>query len=408
MESSGRTLQKPRIFSVSEITQDIKVVIEANFQGVWVEGEISNLRSPSSGHHYFTLKDANAQLSAVLFRGKGLGAKFKLQDGMMVLVFGDVDVYEKQGKYQLIVRKVEPKGLGALQLAFDQLKKKLFDEGLFDEARKKKIPLLPERIGIVTSPTGAAIRDILNILERRFANVHVIINPVRVQGDGAAREIASAVDEFNTMGEVDVIVVTRGGGSIEDLWAFNEEPVARAIARSEIPVISAVGHEIDFTIADFVADLRCPTPSAAAELVIGKKTELTAMIAAMEEGMARIAENAIQNGRNRIRLTLESRCFKDPASMIRDHQLHLDTLADRLTSEITHIVDLKKRDAGTTVEKLEALSPLSVLKRGYSVTMRAGKVVRDAGVLRKGDLVETRLAKGRFHSCVTGAGEDLQ
>ncbi len=259
-----------KIYSVSEITHEIKVLLEGRFPGVWVEGEISNIRKPGSGHVYFTLKDEGSQLQAVLYRSQFSRSKFDLKDGLQVIAFGDVSVYAKGGRYQITVAEIEPKGLGALQLAFEQLKQRLAKEGLFAPEKKKRIPLLPERIGIVTSPTGAAIRDILTVIERRFANVRILISPVRVQGETAAGEIAAAIDGFNSRADVDVIIVTRGGGSLEDLWAFNEEAVARAIAGSHIPVISAVGHEIDFTISDFVADLRVPTPSAAAERAITK------------------------------------------------------------------------------------------------------------------------------------------
>jgi len=400
------TDKKQQVFSVTEITRDIKIILEANFEGLWVEGEISNLRAPSSGHFYFTLKDENAQLPAVLFRGSAAGVKCKLHDGLKVLAFGGVDVYEKQGKYQLLVRKIEPKGLGDLQLAFEQLKKKLFAEGLFAEERKRPVPLLPEKIGIVTSPTGAAIRDILNIIERRFSNIHIIINPVRVQGDGAACEIAAAVDEFNRMGEVDVIIVTRGGGSLEDLWAFNEEVVARAIHRSKIPVISAVGHEIDYTIADFVADLRCPTPSAAAELVIGKKSEMIDSITGMRDALNHMIENTIQEYVNRLRLVQQNRIMKDPESLIRDYQQDVDAYTEALITGMDYLVEVKGKDARSCIGRLEALSPLGVLGRGYSVTTFKGEVVRDSARLKTGDMVSTRLAKGSFTSQVVGHGKD--
>jgi exodeoxyribonuclease VII large subunit len=398
--------KKHTVFSVTEVTQDIKVILEANFEGLWVEGEISNLRSPSSGHFYFTLKDNNAQLPAVLFRGSAMAVKCRLHDGLKVLVFGGIDVYEKQGKYQLLVRKIEPKGLGDLQLAFEQLKKKLFAEGLFDEDRKKKLPLLPERIGIVTSPTGAAIRDILNIIERRFSNSNIIINPVRVQGEGAAQEIAEAVDEFNRMGEVDVIIVTRGGGSIEDLWCFNEEAVARAIYRSRIPVVSAVGHEIDYTISDFVADLRCPTPSAAAELVIGKKSEMIDSITGMRDALNYMIENTIQEYINRLRLAQENRVFKDPGSLIRDYQQDVDAYTETLIAAMGYLVEGKGKDVRSLIGRLEALSPLGVLHRGYSVTTLAGHVVRDSARLKKGELVTTRVSQGSFRSQVVDVERD--
>ena len=267
-----------KILTVSELTLEIKHHLEEGFGEIWVEGEISNFRSPSSGHYYFTLKDGKSQIRGVIFRFMGRYLKFEPQDGLAVICRGKISVYEPRGEYQLILDYMEPKGIGALQLAFEQLKEKLEKEGLFDAARKKPLPLLPKKIGIVASPTGAAIRDLLNVIGRRFPNVGILINPVKVQGEGSAQEIASAIYELNTIPEIDVIVVARGGGSLEDLWAFNEEIVARAIDHSSLPVISAVGHEIDFTIADFVADLRAPTPSVAGELVVKDKAELSHLI----------------------------------------------------------------------------------------------------------------------------------
>ncbi|MFC2149368.1 exodeoxyribonuclease VII large subunit [Candidatus Auribacterota bacterium] len=400
--------QKEKIYSVTEITRDIKSVLESNFQKLWVEGEISNLKTPSSGHAYFTLKDAGSQIPAVLFRNSGTRVKFQITDGIKVLVYAAIGLYEKQGKYQLNVVKIEPKGVGALQLAFEQLKKKLYSEGLFDPAGKKPVPFLPQKIGIVTSSTGAAIRDILNIINRRFSNVYVLIDPVRVQGDSAAFEIASAVDRLNEMNEVDVIIVTRGGGSLEDLWAFNEEPVARAIFRSKIPVISAVGHEIDYTISDFTADLRCPTPSAAAELVIGKKSELINEVKGLEEKLNYIVKSAIQNYGNRIRLASENRFFKDPKIIVREYQQQVDQSAVSLHDEMGRLFELKNRDYAFFLEKLEALSPLNVLKRGYSVTLRNNDVVKSARAVKKGDIVTTRVRDGRFTSKVIKNEESEQ
>ena len=260
-----------RVLTVTELTRLIKAALESEVGTVWVEGEVSNLRQPSSGHLYFTVKDANAQITAVLFRGDQQRLKFKPRDGLQVRVYGEISVYERSGNYQIIVRVLEEAGKGALQAKFEELKEKLQKEGLFDPARKKAIPLLPRHVGVVTSPTGAAIHDILNVISRRFPNLHLVLAPVKVQGEGAAREIAAAIEFLNRRGGFDVLIVGRGGGSLEDLWCFNEEIVARAIAASRIPVISAVGHEIDFTISDFVADLRAATPSAAAELVVGRK-----------------------------------------------------------------------------------------------------------------------------------------
>ncbi len=263
-----------RVFSISEITKNIRSVLEENFSGVWVEGEISNFKFHTSGHMYFSLKDEFSQIQCVMFRSENAKLDFDPKEGLSVVCFGRVSVYPVRGQYQLYAERMEPKGLGALQLKFQQLKEKLKKEGLFDEARKREIPYLPNRIGIVTSIDGAALKDILNVLDRRFSTVSILINPVAVQGAGAAASIAEAIEDFNRLKNVDVLIVGRGGGSLEDLWAFNEEIVARAIFNSRIPVISAVGHEVDFTIADFVADLRAATPSAAAEIVMPMKEEL--------------------------------------------------------------------------------------------------------------------------------------
>jgi exodeoxyribonuclease VII large subunit len=259
------------VLSVSQLAEQLRAVVEERFPAVWVEGEISNFKVYGSGHCYFTLKDNAAQIRAVLFRNRLRRIRFEPKDGLHVMAFGSIEVYAQRGEYQLVVELLEPRGLGALQLAFEQLKSRLEAEGLFDTRRKRTLPRFPRKIGIVTSPSGAAIRDMLRVIGRRFGGLHIVVAPARVQGDGAAAEIARGLDELNALGDVDVIIVGRGGGSLEDLWAFNEEVVARAIAGSKAPVISAIGHEVDFTIADFVADLRAPTPSAAAELVVREK-----------------------------------------------------------------------------------------------------------------------------------------
>ncbi|HDZ10569.1 MAG TPA: exodeoxyribonuclease VII large subunit, partial [Bacteroidetes bacterium] len=272
--SEPQQAPEKKIYTISEITRKIKRLLENAIPSIWLEGEISNFKRHSSGHIYFVLKDENSQISCVMWRGRNNGLYFTPQDGMKIQARGNVTVYEKRGNYQFEVLQMQPAGLGELQMALEQLKQSLKAEGLFDEQHKKKIPQYPEKIGIVTSPTGAAIRDLVSVVQRRFPSVQLILNPVRVQGAEAAGEIARAIDEFNAYGDVDVLIVGRGGGSLEDLWAFNEEVVARAIFRSKIPVISAVGHEIDFGISDFVADLRAPTPSAAAELVVRNREEL--------------------------------------------------------------------------------------------------------------------------------------
>ncbi|MDP3804461.1 MAG: exodeoxyribonuclease VII large subunit, partial [Candidatus Omnitrophota bacterium] len=337
--------KEKHIYTVSEITKYIRVIVEDSFPGVWIEGEISNYVLHSSGHIYFSLRDANAVLKCAFFRRANEKLKFKLKDGMKVIAFGSISVYDARGDYQLIVEEIEPKGIGALQLQFQQLKEKLQKEGLFDARHKVPIPFLPTRIGIVTSPTGAVIRDILNIARRRFSNVEIIINPVKVQGEGAKDEIAAAIRQFNKLNNIDVMIVTRGGGSLEDLWPFNEEAVARAIYESEIPVISAVGHEIDYTISDFTADFRAPTPSAAAELVIPRKEDLV---------------NAIATSVTRLKNAL--------AGEVTQYEQRIDDLAKDIAIRIDHIVKMRGENFNLLTSKLETLSPLAVLNRGYSIT----------------------------------------
>src|SRR3989441_1912393 len=335
------------VLSVSQLTDQLRGVVEEKFPAVWVEGEISNFRLYTSGHAYFTLKDENAQLRAVLFRTRMRRLRFEPGDGQHVLAFGSLEVYAQRGEYQLVVELLEPRGLGALQLAFEQLKQRVGAEGLFDRARRRPRPRCPRKIGVATPPSGAAIRDILRVIGRRFAGLHIVIAPCRVQGDGAGEEIAQAIADLNRLGDVDVIIVGRGGGSLEDLWAFNEEPVARAIAGSKIPVISAVGHEVDVTIADFVADVRAPTPSAAAELVVREKQALVEGLAdlrgRLERAMRRRAEQARQHT---ISLTAR-RVLSDPARPLRDLERRVDDAVRRLRHaatatlrRVTHRVDV--------------------------------------------------------------------
>jgi exodeoxyribonuclease VII large subunit len=418
---------------------------------VWVEGEISNLRTPGSGHSYFTLKDEGAQLSAVLFRGRGRRVRFDLEDGMQVLVFGGLDVYAARGQYQLVVEMMEPKGLGALQLAFEQLKRKLEAEGLFDEGRKRPLPAFPRVIGVVTSPTGAAIRDILNIIGRRFGDLRILIAPVRVQGDEAPGEIIQALLNLQTVAELDVVIVGRGGGSIEDLWAFNDEGVARAIVACRVPVISAVGHETDFTIADFVADLRAPTPSGAAELVVREKLAVVESLVDLYARLKQAVSAEVAAYRERVEYLGRRRVLTDPARALRDLHRRLDELQGRLRlglrssqRQVTHrlalatgalrsrnplariaggvalLAQLRGRLIGSaahsvkvsrsrfaeTVGRLESLSPLGVLARGYSLTrLPSGAVVRSAGQVAVGDPLEILLHQGALGARVTDVKE---
>ena len=400
-------MKDKRIYTVSELTKFVRVTLEDALPSIWVEGEISNFVLHSSGHMYFSMKDAGAVLKCAMFKRSNLGLKFKPKDGMKVLCYGRLSVYEARGDYQLIAEQIEPKGVGALELAFQQLKEKLLKEGLFDEAHKIPVPELATRIGIVTSPTGAAIRDILNIVRRRFSNIEVIINPVKVQGEGAKDEIAAAIRQFNKLGGVDVIIVTRGGGSLEDLWAFNEEVVARAIYDSKLPVISAVGHEIDFTIADFVADLRAPTPSAAAELVIPRKEDLVNRINNSLVRLKNSLSGTVETLSERFESLKASYVLRQPLNIVMQYQQEIDDLKKDLGIRVDHIVKMRGENFNFLGGKLGALNPLAILNRGYSVTVKlpGETILKDTASLSKGDTVETRLGEGKFRSVVEDVGK---
>ena len=391
-------LKKPRVYSVSELTTELKILIEDTFTGVWVEGEISNFKLHTSGHMYFTLKDDRGQIRAVMFRGSNRALQFRPEDGLAVIVFGNVTIYEPRGDYQIYVEYMEPKGLGALQLAFEQLKGRLEAQGLFDPTHKRPIPLLPGKIGIVTSPTGAAIRDILQIINRRFANVEILIFPVRVQGDGAAAEIVEGVEVLNKRRDLDVIIIARGGGSIEDLWAFNEETVARAIHASQTPVISAVGHETDFTIADFVADVRAPTPSAAAELVISRKDELTQRVDDLTSRLVSHVRYRVGRDAERLRSVERHLYLLNPLEQVKRQRERLKEGALALQWTMNHRLVLWQGELRTVVAKLDSLSPLAILARGYSVCRRLPDrgIVTRAATVEKDKQVEVLLAQGRL------------
>ncbi len=394
--------KEKHVYTVSELTKYIRVILEDSFPGIWIEGEVSNFILHSSGHMYFSLRDAGATLKCAMFKRANEKLKFKLKDGMKVICFGSISVYEARGDYQLVVEEVEPKGIGALQLQFQQLKEKLQKEGLFDAKYKVPIPFLPTRIGVVTSPTGAAIQDILNIARRRFSNVEIIINPVKVQGESAKAEIASAIRVFNKLKNIDVMIVGRGGGSLEDLWPFNEEVVARAIFESDIPVISAVGHEIDYTISDFVADFRAPTPSAAAELVIPKKEDLTKLIATAATRLNTAVFGKLDALKERLENLKKSYVLRQPLNYIIQQEQHIDDLRKDISVRIGHVVSIYGEKFNRILSKLEVLSPVSILKRGYSITTKVpeGVIVKDAKSLKKNDVVETKLGNGKFKSRV--------
>ncbi len=389
-----------KFFTVSEITRGIRTSLEHKFSNIGVLGEISNVRKPSSGHVYLTLKDKNSQLQAVVFRNTASRIKFELKDGMEVISFGSVTVYEPRGQYQLIINKIEPKGIGALQLAFQQLKEKLEKEGLFDHAHKKEIPFIPKKIGIVTSPTGAAIKDILNIIDRRFANVEILIYPVKVQGEGAAQEIAKAITELNNYSDIDVIISGRGGGSLEDLWAFNEEVVARSIYNSKIPVISAVGHEIDLTIADLVADKRALTPSEAGELVVPRKDLLIEKTEKFKARLLQSLTGKLRLSKEKLDRIANSYAIRQPFDKFNRWQQRLDDFAQRLNLNITHALNTEREKLSGIAGKLESLSPLNVLRRGYTITTRQedNKSLRDIKNISKGDKIKTNLSKGSIIS----------
>jgi len=416
------------VLSVSELTRRLQEVLEERFPAVWVEGEISNYRLYGSGHAYFTLKDAESQIRAVLFRNRGRRIKFEPADGLHVMAFGSIEVYPQRGEYQLVIELLEPKGLGALQLAFDQLKTRLAAEGLFEQARKRELPRFPRKIGVVTSPSGAAIRDILRVIGRRFGDLHIVIAPCRVQGDGAADEIVQGIRDLNALGGVDVIIVGRGGGSLEDLWAFNEEAVARAIVASKVPVVSAVGHEVDYTIADFVADLRAPTPSAAAELVVREKQAVVESLAQLRARLQRFAARPLRDferrvdeltarlrremrnevGRAHHRLALATRALRasDPVARVARDRHRLETLQSRMVTLIHRRRDRARYALQTAVGRLDSLSPLAVLGRGYSLTRTpAGEIVHSPAQVRVGDPIRVLLQRGSLDAQVTETKE---
>jgi len=383
-----------RVYTVSEVTREIKLTLEEEFPPMWVEGEISNLKQHSSGHLYFSLKDEEAQISCVMWRGRNQYLLFQPQDGMKVLVLGNVTVYERQGRYQLDVLQIRPAGIGELQMAFEAMKKRLEEEGLFRPEYKKPLPTFPERIGVVTSPTGAAIQDIVSVIGRRFPSVQVILRPVRVQGEGAAQEVAEAIEEFNEYGRVDILIVGRGGGSLEDLWAFNDERVARAIFQSKIPIISAVGHEVDFSISDFVADVRAPTPSAAAELVVRERQELLQTLLHWKGRFVRTLEEGISRYGERINALERSYGFRWPIDRIREYRLRLDEVSKNLEAVFFQHVEVLKSHVLRLEGNLQALSPEDVLRRGYSITTR---VRDDRVVTRSSDVKTDESVRIRFH-----------
>jgi exodeoxyribonuclease VII large subunit len=418
---------KDRVYTVSEVTEIVKTALEVALPQVWIEGEVSGHKRAASGHVFFSLKDAKSVIKAVMWQSTARKVAFDLKDGLQVVCRGKVSVYEPRGDYQLYVDLVEPKGKGALQLRFEQLKEKLKAEGLFEESRKRKLPLRPRTIGVVTSPTGAAIRDILRVLERRYAKLHIVIYPARVQGEGAAAEIVEGIDALAARPGIDVLIVGRGGGSIEDLWAFNEEPVARAIARSAVPVISAVGHEVDFTIADFVADVRASTPSAAAEMVIEKEEAFADRIASQARRLGELLRYGIQDRRSEVADLAQARIFRNfevrlanlgrrvdeletrgrnvlrgESQRIAEHKGAALLAAERLGNILRRTVDDRRAAWERLGAALNALSPLAVLKKGYTLVWKDGglRLARRVEDVAAGDAVVVSFYKGEFEARV--------
>jgi exodeoxyribonuclease VII large subunit len=451
VEERNRPVSPPplerRVVTVSELTTAIRGALESRFVEVWVEGELSNCRLWNTGHLFFSLKDERSQIKAIMYRSAVRYLKFAAEDGLHVVARGRVSVYEPKGEYQFIAEHLEPQGLGARQVAFEQLKRRLQDEGLFAESRKRPLPALPRKIGIVTSLDGAALRDIIKVLRRRYPNAHLVIRPTRVQGDGAAEEIARAVRDIGGVSGVDVAIVGRGGGSVEDLWAFNEEPVARAIAAAPVPIISAVGHEVDYTIADFVADLRAPTPSAAAEIVVARKDEYCSRIDRLADRLGAVMRHALQRRRATVHALIARRGFTAFTARIAMRGRHVAELthglrrgvAGHLAGGERHLgrlrlrleaLDLRRRLAqvrgrlvaadgrlGAAIARrqhhaearlralvagLETLSPLAVLGRGYALAWNAEKsaVLRTAAAVRPGDRIHVTLAEGELSADV--------
>lgn len=395
--------ESPRVYSVSELTSEIKDTLESQFASIWASGEVSEVSRPQSGHIYFTLKDESSQIRAVLWRSAAQRLPFTLEDGQQVIVQGNIDVYLPRGSYQIVVRTVEPQGLGALQIAFRQMQQRLAAEGLFDPRHKKPLPTFPQRVAFVTSPTGAAIRDFLEVATRRFRGANILVIPARVQGEGSPREIARGIEAANRMQPPpDVLVVGRGGGSLEDLWAFNTEQVVRAIFNSKVPVVSAVGHEIDVTLSDLVADVRALTPSEAAERLFPSADELKHRL----NVLARRLSTGLRSRVARLRSTVEAfskrRVLLRPHEYLYDRSRRLDELDARLQRAIRRRLDQLRDRLAASSSHLESLSPLAVLSRGYSVTQRVdnGKIVRGSADVQVGDLIRTQLHQGQIVSRV--------
>lgn len=387
-------MDNDQILSITELTRQIKEVVELGFSDVWIQGEISNFKQHSSGHLYFTLKDAGSQISAVMWRGRASTILFRPADGMNVLVKGRITVYEPRGNYQIECFQIQPVGIGELQKRFELLKQTLFSEGLFSEEYKKPLPMYPEKIAVITSPTGAAVHDIISVLARRQPSIELFVIPVKVQGIGAAEEIAEAIEFCNSKKIADVLIVGRGGGSLEDLWAFNEEVVARAIFASSIPIISAVGHEVDYSISDFVADLRAPTPSAAAELAVKDKNELIEIIRNFQYTLVENAENSVAARKESVKHIVESYHFNRPLDLIRQKSQQLDEIERRIKTSRQHFFLLKNQNLESLQLRILSLNPRQVLKRGYAIVRQQKKIIPDLKMLNENTSAEIEMHNG--------------
>ncbi len=402
-------MNNQEIISISELTKYIKVTLENDsiLKNVTVRGELSNFYRHSSGHLYFTLKDRESQIKCVMFRSAARLVKFTPENGMNLILIGGIGIYPDRGEYQLYARNLEPDGIGALHLAFEQLKKRLQAEGLFDQGQKKQIPKLPRKIGVITSPTGAAIRDIISVIKRRFPHVEILIVPSQVQGDDAPQSLAQALHQIQQEDGIDVVIIGRGGGSIEDLWAFNEEVVARAIHACQIPIISAVGHETDFTIADFVADLRAPTPSAAAELAVANFSELSRYLTSVERRLHQSLTGRVEKLGERLEKLQKRRIFQKPEEVFLKSWQKVDDLERRLHRTMTSQIRLTKEKCRTYFKQLESLSPLNVLIRGYSLTETlSGEVVKSVDDVKIGDMINIRVHDGKLNAVIEETRKD--
>lgn len=404
-EESLPCSDQTQIWTISQINQVVRDLLEGSLPPLWVEGEISNFRYHSNGHMYFTLKDEKAELEAVMFSEQNARLPFAPSDGQNVIAFGQITLYERRGRYQINVYEMRPAGIGKLQLEFERLKERLQAEGLFDERFKQPIPSFPERIGIVTAPGGAALHDILKILRERYPLVEVLLFPARVQGEGAAQEIAQAIRAANRYHQyeasIDVLVVARGGGSLEDLWAFNEEPVARAIFESAIPIVTGVGHEIDFTIADFVADRRAPTPTAAAQMVVPDRAVLLSFAEGARERVQSLIHSQLEDRALRLQMLLRRRGLHRPGQLVREHQQTLDHARELLARTMRERLNRLQERARALLERLANLNPTMVLRRGFAIVeTSAGEVVRSAEQVAVGDSVKIRLYQGSLRARV--------